>query len=75
MQINEAQRAVDIVNKQQLYSLCEQQKIENNKKEYQQLLKDIKKNRADSVALVIRINQNKTSNDSIHVVSEKEIKL
>jgi hypothetical protein len=75
VQINEAQRAVDIVNKQQLYSLCEQQKIENNKKEYQQLLKDIKKNRADSVALVIRINQNKTSNDSIHVVSEKEIKL
>lgn len=74
-QIDEAQRAVDIVSKQQQRTLNEQQsiqqKIENNKKEYQQLLKDIRKNRADSVALVIRMNQNKAGTDSLRVVSEK----
>ncbi|MCZ8217309.1 MAG: hypothetical protein O9262_13775 [Cyclobacteriaceae bacterium] len=75
VQIDEAQRAVDIVSKQQQRTLNEQQsiqqKIENNKKEYQQLLKDIKKNRADSAALVIRMNLNKAGNDSLRVVSEK----
>jgi hypothetical protein len=75
VQIDEAQRAVDIVSKQQQRTLNEQQniqqKIENNKKEYQQLLKDMKKNRTDSVALVIRMNQNKAGNDSLRVVSEK----
>lgn len=74
-QIDEAQRAVDIVSKQQQRTLNEQQsiqqKIENNKKEYQQLLKDIRKNRADSVALVVRMNQNKAGTDSLRVVSEK----
>lgn len=75
VQIDEAQRAVDIVNRQQQRTLNEQQniqqKIESNKKEYQQLLKDIQKNRADSVALVIRMNQNKAGTDSLRTVSEK----
>jgi hypothetical protein len=75
VQIDEAQRAVDIVNRQQQRTLNEQQniqqKIESNKKEYQQLLRDIQKNRADSAALVIRMNQNKAGTDSLRVVSDK----
>lgn len=75
VQIDEAQRAVDIVSKQQQRTLNEQQsiqqKIENNKKEYQQLLKAIQKNRSDSVALVLRLDKNKASTDSLRVVSDK----
>jgi hypothetical protein len=75
VQIDEAQRAVDIVNRQQQRTLNEQQsiqqKIENNKKDYQQLLKDIQKNRADSAALVVRMSVNKAGTDSLRTVSEK----
>jgi hypothetical protein len=75
VQIDEAQRAVDIVSRQQQRTLNEQQsiqqKIENNKKEYQQLLKAIQKNRSDSVALVLRLDKNKASTDSLRVVSDK----
>jgi hypothetical protein len=75
LQIDEAQRAVDIVNRQQQRTLNEQQsiqqKIENNKKEYQQLLKAIQKNRSDSVALVLRLDKNKASTDSLRIVSDK----
>ena len=74
-QIDEAQKAVDIVDKQQQRTLNEQQniqqRIESNKREHQQLLKAIQKNRADSAALVIRLQQNKASTDSLKVVSEK----
>lgn len=75
LQIDEAQRAVDIVGKQQQRTLNEQQniqqKIENNKKEYQQLIKAIQKNRSDSVALVLRLDKNKASTDSLRIVSDK----
>ncbi len=74
-QIDEAQKAVDIVDKQQQRTLNEQQniqqRIESNKREHQQLVKAIQKNRADSAALVIRLQVNKASNDSLKVVSEK----
>ncbi|GCC50860.1 hypothetical protein SanaruYs_10790 [Chryseotalea sanaruensis] len=75
VQIDEAQRAVDIVSRQQQRTLNEQQsiqqKIESNKKEYQQLLKAIQKNRSDSVALVLRLNKNTASTDSLRTVADK----
>lgn len=75
VQINEAQRAVEAVDKQQLRTQNEnkniQQRLENNRLEYQQLKKAIQLNRADSVALILKMSDNKKVKDSLTIVSEK----
>lgn len=74
-QIDEAQQAVEAVDKQQQRNLNEnktlQQKIANNKNEYEQLKKALQNNRADSVSLFLKLDENQKSKDSLQMVSEK----
>jgi hypothetical protein len=74
-QIDEAQRAVEAVEKQQQRTLSENktltQRVTNNTSEYKQLVKAIQSNRADSVNLQLRLAQNKKAQDSLVVVLEK----
>jgi hypothetical protein len=74
-QIDEAQQAVEAVDKQQQRNLNEdknlRQKIDNNKNEYEQLKKALENNRADSVNLFLRLDENMKSKDSLQLVSEK----
>lgn len=74
-QIDEAQQAVEAVDKQQQRNLNEnknlQQKIVNNKNEYEQLKRALQNNRTDSVSLFLKMDENKKSKDSLQMVSEK----
>lgn len=74
-QIDEAQQALDAVEKQQQRTNNENksllQKIENNRNEHAQLLKALQSNRADSVTLFFKLEENKKSKDSLVMVSEK----
>jgi hypothetical protein len=74
-QIDEAQRAVEAVEKQQQRTLSENksltQRVANNTNEYNQLVKAIQTNRSDSVTLQVRLTQNKQMQDSLTVVLEK----
>lgn len=75
VQIDEAQQAVEAVEKQEQRTQTEnrniQQRIENNKKEHAQLKRMIQNNRTDSVNLFLRLEQNKRSTDSLRIVSDK----
>ena len=74
-QIDEAQQALDAVEKQQQRTSNENksllQKIDNNRNEHVQLLKALQSNRADSVTLFFKLEENKKSKDSLVMVSEK----
>ncbi len=74
-QIDEAQQALDAVEKQQQRTINENksllQKIDNNRNEHTQLLKALQSNRADSVTLFLKLEENKKSKDSLVMVSEK----
>lgn len=74
-QVDEAQRAVEAVEKQQQRATNEnknlQQKVVNNTNEYIQLTKAIKNNRADSVTLQLRLIDNRKNQDSLIVVLDK----
>jgi hypothetical protein len=74
-QIDEAQQAVEAVDKQQQRNLNEnknlQQKIVNNKNEFEQLKRALQNNRTDSVSLFLKMEENKKSKDSLQMVSEK----
>jgi hypothetical protein len=74
-QIDEAQRAVDAVLKQQQRTATENknllQRTENNKNERMQLTRALQNNRQDSVNLKIRFEQNLQSKDSLQLVLEK----
>jgi len=74
-QIDEAQRAVEVVEKQQQRTNTENKnislRVENNKTEFAQLNKAIKNNRLDSVNLQKRLGQNLHAKDSLVIVLEK----
>lgn len=74
-QIDEAQRALEALERQQQRNLTENknvtQRIENNKKEHLQLTKAIQSNRQDSVNLQLRFEQNLNGKDSLFYVLEK----
>ena len=74
-QIDEAQQALDAVEKQQQRTSNENknllQKIDNNRSEYAQLVKALQSNHADSVTLIFKLEENKKSKDSLTMVSEK----
>lgn len=74
-QIDEAQQALDAVEKQQQRTSNENksllQKIDNNRSEHTQLQKALQSNRADSVTLFFKLEENKKSKDSLVMVSEK----
>ncbi len=74
-QIDEAQQALDAVEKQQQRAGNEhknlQQKISNNQNEHAQLLKALQSNRTDSVALFLKLGENMKTKDSLVMVSEK----
>lgn len=74
-QIDEAQQAVQAVERQQQRTANEEQNIlqrtENNKREYRNLKTAIQRNRADSVTLYLKRQQNMRSSDSLRMVSDK----
>lgn len=74
-QIDEAQRAVEAVEKQQQRTLSEQktlnQKVVNNTNEFVQLTKALQSNRADSVLLQQKLVFNKKAQDSLVLVLDK----
>jgi hypothetical protein len=75
VQIDEAQRAVQAVEKQQQRTATENKnigmRIENNKKEFLQLNKAIKSNRQDSVDLNLKLQKNFYDKDSLALVLDK----
>jgi hypothetical protein len=74
-QIDEAQRAVEAVEKQQQRTVSEQktlnQKVINNTNEFVQLTKALQSNRADSVLLQQKLVLNKKAQDSLVLVMDK----
>lgn len=74
-QVDEAQRAVEAVEKQQQRTQNEnknlQQKVVNNTNEYIQLTKALKNNRTDSVTLQLRLIANRKNQDSLVVVLDQ----
>ncbi|MFN9502894.1 MAG: hypothetical protein ACK57K_16360, partial [Chryseotalea sp.] len=74
-QIDEAQRSVEAVEKQQQRTLSEQktlnQKVVNNTNEFVQLTKALQSNRADSVLLQQKLVFNKKAQDSLVLVLDK----
>jgi hypothetical protein len=74
-QIDEAQQAVQAVERQQQRTVNDEQNIlqrtENNKREHRNLKMAIQRNRADSVTLYLKLQQNKRSGDSLRMVSDK----
>jgi hypothetical protein len=74
-QIEETQRAVDVVEKQQQRALTENktlnQRMDNTTSEFQQLTKALQNNRLDSANLQKRLQQNKKSQDSLVLVLDK----
>ncbi len=74
-QIDEAQRAVEAVIKQQQRTATENknllQRTENNKNERMQLRKALENNQQDSINLKLRFEQNLLGKDSLQFVLEK----